>query len=129
MGDHLNRGTSAAQQCCADSEKVATGDYSRRTVQGPDLEALFNGMMGNRPSSRPNQTDGITTRSPVWLLGTPYPMDSLQNEAVVMQPLIAHFRSLLWFTYRFGFDPEDIPPHESDAGWGCMMRSGQMLLG
>lgn len=65
----------------------------------------------------------------MWLLGTPYPMDSLQNEAVVMQPLIAHFRSLLWFTYRFGFDPEDIPPHESDAGWGCMMRSGQMLLG
>jgi len=38
-------------------------------------------------------------------------------------------KSLFWFTYRCDF-PE-IYPYEidTDAGWGCMLRSAQMLLG
>jgi cysteine protease ATG4 len=36
--------------------------------------------------------------------------------------------SLFWFTYRCGF-PEIMPYNiTSDAGWGCMLRSAQMLL-
>lgn len=36
--------------------------------------------------------------------------------------------SLFWFTYRWNF-PEIVPYQiTTDAGWGCMLRSAQMLL-
>lgn len=40
----------------------------------------------------------------------------------------AYEKSLFWFTYRCDFPP--ISPYgiDTDAGWGCMLRSAQMLL-
>lgn len=37
-------------------------------------------------------------------------------------------KSLFWFTYRYDFS--EIKPYQitTDAGWGCMLRSAQMLL-
>lgn len=44
------------------------------------------------------------------------------------QDLMGHFHTLIWFSYRQEF-PEIVPtPFRSDVGWGCMLRTGQMML-
>eukprot|EP00002_Diphylleia_rotans_P034902 TRINITY_DN7545_c0_g1_i3.p1 TRINITY_DN7545_c0_g1~~TRINITY_DN7545_c0_g1_i3.p1 ORF type:complete len:375 (+),score=59.91 TRINITY_DN7545_c0_g1_i3:135-1259(+) len=41
---------------------------------------------------------------------------------------IDDYQSRFWFTYRTGITPSLSFPFETDAGWGCMIRSGQMML-
>jgi cysteine protease ATG4 len=76
-------------------------------------------------------------KSPVWLLGRCYhaedPLeesDELGKEGVpphIVQ-LLDHYHSLSWMTYRTNFPPITDTVLTSDCGWGCMVRSGQMLL-
>ena len=38
------------------------------------------------------------------------------------------FTSFIWFTYRQDFPSIKDTQFTSDVGWGCMIRSGQMIM-
>jgi len=42
---------------------------------------------------------------------------------------IEAFKSICWFTYRDNLENALVGSSlKSDAGWGCMLRTGQMIL-
>ncbi len=44
------------------------------------------------------------------------------------EEFVSHFRLLFWATYRRGMPALGPAGLTSDAGWGCMVRSAQMLV-
>ncbi|KAK3256474.1 hypothetical protein CYMTET_34392 [Cymbomonas tetramitiformis] len=71
-----------------------------------------------------------TSTSDLWLLGICYELDNLEEETreEVVHDFIRDFNSRIWVTYRRGFETIGDSSFTSDAGWGCTIRSGQMLL-
>ncbi|KAL0993056.1 hypothetical protein UPYG_G00102680 [Umbra pygmaea] len=62
--------------------------------------------------------------SPLNMLGYSY----MLSHGVDREQFRRGFASLLWLTYRRGFPPLAGSSLTTDSGWGCMLRSGQMLL-
>ncbi len=83
--------------------------YRLLGVMRPDAEALI-----------------LTADSPVWLLGVAYRSEGVEPSA--LDELIRDLRSRVWLSYRSGFPAIDGSKLTSDAGWGCMARTGQMML-
>ncbi|XP_060943014.1 cysteine protease atg4da [Limanda limanda] len=62
--------------------------------------------------------------SPVSVLGHSY----LLNSEDEVERFRLAFVSRIWLTYRREFPPMEGSTWTTDCGWGCMLRSGQMLL-
>nr|AWV66719.1 cysteine protease ATG4-like-1 [Brachionus calyciflorus] len=58
----------------------------------------------------------------LYILGKTYPKPIDEKE------LLGDISTRLWFTYRKGFSQINGSGPDSDQGWGCMIRCGQMLL-
>lgn len=54
-----------------------------------------------------------------WMLGKGY--------VNLDQNYVKDIKSLIWCTYRSGFEAIEGTAFTSDAGWGCMIRTGQMI--
>ena len=62
----------------------------------------------------------------VYILGTHYPLSS-DNKASMMQSIVLDIYSKIWITYRSKFSNIGGSRYTSDAGWGCMLRTTQMM--
>lgn len=72
----------------------------------------------------------IFSSSPIWMLGHCYECEKSNDAATpCFKQFLEAFSRLLWFTYRKDFTSIENTQFTSDAGWGCMLRSGQMVLG
>eukprot|EP00128_Syssomonas_multiformis_P001847 Colp12_sorted_trinity150504_noHs@15382 len=77
------------------------------------------------------------SEAPIWILGKCYHYkltDSSEetgkvNDRVHIEEFWGDFHSRLWFTYRKNFPEIPGSNYTTDCGWGCMLRSGQMMLG
>uniref|UniRef100_A0A3B4B3U9 Cysteine protease n=1 Tax=Periophthalmus magnuspinnatus TaxID=409849 RepID=A0A3B4B3U9_9GOBI len=79
------------------------------------------------------QKSKFNKSSPVIMLGKTYELThSGKDYLVTLLPVEEQFRrsfsSLLWLTYRRGFPLLPGSGLSTDSGWGCMLRTGQMLL-
>lgn len=86
--------------------------------------------------------NSITIQSPVWLLGQCYhrrmrqrihyadQSQSMQSIDCGITSFYQDFSSKIWMTYRKNMPQvfKGTTALSSDCGWGCMIRSGQMLL-
>lgn len=70
------------------------------------------------------QKSKFSKSSPLIMLGKTYELTDPGDRELFRRS----FSSLLWFTYRRGFLPLSGCSLSTDSGWGCMLRTGQMLL-
>ncbi|XP_037497033.1 cysteine protease ATG4 isoform X2 [Jatropha curcas] len=82
----------------------------------------------------PSRTGISNTTSEIWLLGVCYKIsqDGSNADAATSNNGLADFThdfsSRILMTYRKGFDAIGDSKFTSDVGWGCMLRSSQMLV-
>ena len=77
---------------------------------------------------RPENAISITASAPVFFLGEAYRGEGEEPSTEALARLIIDLQSRIWLTYRRGFAPIEGTSLTSDAGWGCMLRTGQMML-
>ncbi|KAI9297231.1 hypothetical protein K502DRAFT_323397 [Neoconidiobolus thromboides FSU 785] len=117
-------------------------NLSQTDIEIKSLEALRNSWYSSKEKKRLSNTsiasNGTSSQSnegeyaTIWLLGKDYKIlaqDLVNGNFDAFQPLLEDFQAQPWFTYRHHFQTLLPSTYTTDSGWGCMLRSGQCLLG
>ncbi|KAK1590986.1 hypothetical protein Q3G72_000362 [Acer saccharum] len=99
----------------------------KRVVSAGSMRRIHDRVLG------PSRTGISNSTSDIWLLGVCYKisLDESSGDATSSNGLVAFnedFSSRILMTYRKGFDTIGDSKLTSDVGWGCMLRSSQMLI-
>ncbi|OMP07953.1 Peptidase C54 [Corchorus olitorius] len=101
----------------------------KRVVSGGSMRRIHERVLG------PSKVGLTSSTSDIWLLGVCYkilPETSSSSGDVGAGNGLAGFKqdfsSRILMTYRKGFDAIEDTKITSDLGWGCMLRSSQMLV-
>lgn len=86
-----------------------------------DIREVRNGTKETGPNSRLHPLVHSALAKPVYF-------DELTPNQRILQRFMQDFQSRIWFTYRKDIARIEPSFYTSDAGWGCMMRTGQSLL-
>lgn len=117
------------------SSRTASGVNSSFDVNGADETVLDRSMSQDSAPNRPMNDEllSIPILSPTHAASPPLerlpesPRRPSPNQ-VTLQKFISDYQSRVWFTYRKDMARIEPSYYTSDAGWGCMMRTGQSLL-
>ncbi|KAH9726442.1 cysteine protease ATG4a [Citrus sinensis] len=116
------------------SEKKAVHNKSngwtaavKRLVTAGSMRRIHERVLG------PSRTGISSSTSDIWLLGVCHKIaqDEALGDAAGNNGLAEFnqdFSSRILISYRKGFDPIGDSKITSDVGWGCMLRSSQMLV-
>ena len=98
----------------------ATGRFKTKAL------SIFNNLQNS--SLFQAKGTNLDLEVPTWLLGRLYHAEPRQDpkKPEHVREFLSYFYSLFWITYRQGFPP--MGGRISDCGWGCMLRTGQMIL-
>jgi len=67
--------------------------------------------------------------SDAWVSGKKYVIEgSAEEKGIVVEQILTDIKSNFWISYREGFAPLLNTSYTSDAGWGCMARTAQMMV-
>ncbi|KAK4871807.1 hypothetical protein RN001_015931 [Aquatica leii] len=133
----------------ASTSNIKLDDYGNLFDEGKVKTRLLS--MWNNVKYGMKLKTNFSKESPVWLLGKCYhkkvdspcsdstelgtdvvafqsQTDITGNDEEGFEGFKADFMSRLWLTYRREFPTLNGSTYSSDCGWGCMLRSGQMLL-
>ncbi|KAH1072019.1 hypothetical protein J1N35_024347 [Gossypium stocksii] len=98
----------------------------KRVVSGGSMRRIHERVLG------PSKIGISSSTSDIWLLGLCYKISQESSGDVDATSALAAFKqdfsSRILMTYRKGFDAIGETKITSDASWGCMLRSSQMLV-
>lgn len=120
----------------SESEDESEDDFfDKEKIKKKFLSAWNNVKYGFNVQYKPTFKEEL----PIWFLGRCYHIKNLElasddreiqdrHKILSLDQFFEDFSSLIWLTYRKHFSQLANSNITSDGGWGCMLRTGQMLL-